>query len=236
VALNYKDRVKQTCTAPSGSAAFDFDVGGEALDGYQTFVAALADGDTTVYGAEDDNGGWEIGLGTWNESNNALTRTTIYASSNSGSAVTFSGAVTIFITLASQQLVTSPNWRDVDWSNFKLQNVYLQKYGEITSSPSITGGSITFDLNNGNVFLVSLNANITSITISNVPSSPVGANFTVLFTADGTQRSITWGSSIKFPANAIPTMSYVNNTVDIISFMSVNGGTAWYAATVGQGY
>lgn len=95
VTLVYKDRVEQDCTAPSASAAFDFDVGGSTPTGYQSWQAALADGETAIYSASDSSGNWEVGVGTWNEAGNYLTRTTILASSNAGSSETFSGAVTV---------------------------------------------------------------------------------------------------------------------------------------------
>lgn len=91
-----KDRVKQTCSAPSTSDPFDF-TGSATETGFQTFVDALADGDTVPYAAHDSSGNWETGLGTWTEASDQLARSTIYASSNSGAAETFSGTVTVVI-------------------------------------------------------------------------------------------------------------------------------------------
>lgn len=92
MALVYKDRVSQTCSAPSGSAAFV--LSGAATTGFQTW-SALANADTAIYSASDVSGGWEVGVGTWATSGTTLTRTVILASSNAGSAVTFSGTVTV---------------------------------------------------------------------------------------------------------------------------------------------
>ncbi len=97
MALVIKDRVKQTCSAPTTTNPFDF-TGASTTTGFQTFVAALADGDTCLYVASDASGNWETGLGTWTEASDELARTTILASSNSGSAETFSGDVTVAIT------------------------------------------------------------------------------------------------------------------------------------------
>lgn len=93
----YKDRVKQVCAAPTTTNPFDFTGSATAL-GYQTFVAALADGDTVVYAAEDASGNWEIGIGTWTTASDQLARTTILSSSNGGSAETFSGDTTVYVT------------------------------------------------------------------------------------------------------------------------------------------
>jgi hypothetical protein len=97
MALVYKDRVKQTVDAPTTTSPFDFDSNGATPTGYQSFVDALADTNTCIYAAEDASGNWETGVGTWAEANKTLTRTTILASST-GSAVTFTGTVTVFIT------------------------------------------------------------------------------------------------------------------------------------------
>lgn len=97
MALVYKDRVKQYTAAPSGAAAFDFSAASTPT-GYQTFTSVLSNAETCIYGAEDQSGNWEIGLGTWTAAGTTLARTTILASSNAGSAETFSGTVTVYIT------------------------------------------------------------------------------------------------------------------------------------------
>jgi len=98
-----KDRVKQTCSAPSTSSPFDF-TGSATETGFQTFVDALANGDTCLYSAFDSSGNWETGLGTWTEASDQLARTKILASSNSGSAETFSGTVTVAITMPARDV------------------------------------------------------------------------------------------------------------------------------------
>jgi hypothetical protein len=87
MALILKDRVKETTTTTGTS---DFALGG-AVTGYQAFSAAIGNANTTYY-AVYLNGGteWEVGIGTYSSSGNTLARTTILASSNSGSIVTFS--------------------------------------------------------------------------------------------------------------------------------------------------
>ena len=76
-----------------------FGLSGVAYDGYQTVQGLLSDADTCWYHASDGNGNWEIGLGTFDADGNSestaeLARTTIYASSNAGSAVTFGATPT----------------------------------------------------------------------------------------------------------------------------------------------
>jgi hypothetical protein len=99
MALALYDRVQQTGTA---NTTVSFTLSG-SVTGYQSF-SVVGNGNTTYYGATDTTGNWEVGIGTY-ATGGTLTRTTILASSNSGSAVTFSGTVTVFVTYPSERSV-----------------------------------------------------------------------------------------------------------------------------------
>jgi hypothetical protein len=96
MALVVKDRVKET-TATTGTGTLTL---AGAVTGFQSFSSALSDGDTTYYAIfESSTGEWEVGLGTFTASGTTLARTTVLASSNSGSAVNLTaGAADVFIT------------------------------------------------------------------------------------------------------------------------------------------
>ena len=98
MALQVADRVQVTSTSYTTSS---FTLG-SALTGFQSFTA-LTSGNTTYYAATDTVGNWEVGYGTY--TTGALARTTILSSSNSGSVVTFSGTVNIFITYPAEKAV-----------------------------------------------------------------------------------------------------------------------------------
>ena len=100
MALVLANRVQETGTA---NTTVSFTLTG-ALTGFQSF-AAVGNTNTTFYAATDASGNWEVGLGTYSTTGPTLTRTTIYASSNSGSAVTFSGTCNIFVTYPSGRSV-----------------------------------------------------------------------------------------------------------------------------------
>jgi len=101
MALVLADRVQQTGTA---NTTVSFTLSG-SVTGFQSFTAGVGNGNTTYYAAYDASGNWEVGLGTYSTTGPTLTRTTIYASSNSGSAVTFSGTVNVFVTYAATRSV-----------------------------------------------------------------------------------------------------------------------------------
>lgn len=99
MALVLADRVQQTGTA---NTTVSFTLSG-SVTGYQSF-SVIGNTNTTYYAATDASGNWEAGIGTY-ATGGTLTRTTILASSNSGSAVTFSGAVSVFVTYPAEKSV-----------------------------------------------------------------------------------------------------------------------------------
>ena len=92
MALVLKDRVQETAT-PNTTVSFSCN---GPVTGFQAF-SVIGNGNTTYYTAVDGSGNWESGLGTYTTAGDLVTRTTISASSNAGSAVTFSGAVSLFV-------------------------------------------------------------------------------------------------------------------------------------------
>ena len=100
MALLLFDRVQQTGTA---NTTVSFTLTG-TLTGFQSF-STVGNGNTTYYSALDQSGNWEVGYGTYSTTGPTLTRTTILSSSNSGSAVTFSGTVNIWIDYPAEKSV-----------------------------------------------------------------------------------------------------------------------------------
>lgn len=92
MALAIKDRVKElTTTTGTGTLTLS-----SAPSGYRRFNSVLSDGDTTYYTIESGTQ-WEVGVGTYTA--NTLARTTVLASSNSGSRIDITAARSfVFIT------------------------------------------------------------------------------------------------------------------------------------------
>lgn len=89
------DRVKETSTT-TGTGTLTL---AGAVTGFRTFDDAFEVGEIVQYAAELDGGSeWEVGYGTL-ASSSTLSRDRIIASSNSGSAVSFSsGTKNVFAT------------------------------------------------------------------------------------------------------------------------------------------
>jgi hypothetical protein len=101
MALVVADRVQETTSTTSTSSYVLLG----AANGYQSFGAVLANGDTTYYAITNDTD-WEVGIGTYSTTGPTLARTTILASSNGGSAVNWGvGVKNIFISYAASKAV-----------------------------------------------------------------------------------------------------------------------------------
>ena len=142
MALVLLDRAQETATA---NTTVSFTMLG-ASTGFQS-LAGVGNTNITYYGASDGTN-WESGIGTYSTTGPTLTRTTILASSNAGSAVTFTGTVTVFIDYPSSKSV----FRDA--SGIVPINSIAPSFTSITASGTpvqLTSASSTYQLIAGSV-------------------------------------------------------------------------------------
>lgn len=212
------NRVKMTVSGTPGTGTITL---GTAIAGFQSFATAgTANGDVVSYVIEDGTN-WEIGQGTYTSAGTTLARTTITASSSAGSAITAtSNAIVMNAPLAADFI--SP------------VGPTLTGLKEIKTAPTISTNTLTLDCSAGNVFAVSLNANITTLTFTNIPASGTAYGMTLSFTADGTARTITWPAAVKWPGGTAPTLTATLNKADTFVLTTWDAGTTWYAFTAGQ--
>jgi hypothetical protein len=115
-------------------------------------------------------------------------------------------------------------------------SVLARSVRETRTNPTISAGALTLDCSAGAVFAVSLNANITTLTLSNPPVAGFSYTMLLQLTADGTARTVTWPAAVKWPAGVAPPLTSTNTKVDIFTLTTHDGGTTWFASTVGQNY
>lgn len=203
-----------------------FNDGGSALGGDSGLTYNKSTDSLTVAGDIAVNGG-DI----------TSTATTFNALNSTVTTLNLGGAATAIAIGASTGTTTFNH--SVVMSDKTLSRVEMLDYFERSSIVSIAkGGGLTLDLATAQVFSVTLNAAISSITISNIPdnASSNACGFTIIFIADGTVRSITWPGSVKWPGGTAPTMTGTNNKKDIISFLTDDSGTTWYGFVGGQNF
>ena len=153
------DRVQET-TNTTGTGAYTL---GGAVAGFQTFAAAVSNTDT-VYYSVTDGVNFEVGLGTYASSGGTITRTTVFASSNSDAAVNWSaGTKNIFLTYPADKAVIEDasnnvtignnlvvggtvDGRDVAADGTKLDGV--EASADVTDTANVTSAGAAMKANN----------------------------------------------------------------------------------------
>lgn len=105
---------------------------------------------------------------------------------------------------------------------------------ETSTTVSISSNTLTLDLNTAAVFNVSLNANINTITVSNVQASGRASSFVLVFLPDGNIRSVIWPESFIWPNDTAPDLTSAFGKKDVFVFFTTDGGTTWQAFISGQ--
>ena len=94
-----------------------------------------------------------------------------------------------------------------------------------------TSTAYTIDLANGSVQILTLTGNCTFT----FPTATAGKGFTLLLKQDGTgSRTVTWPSSVKWPASTAPTITSTASKGD--KYVFVGDGTYWWGSNAGQNY
>jgi hypothetical protein len=110
-----------------------------------------------------------------------------------------------------------------------LTNPTVTNYVETPYSATPTS-TITLDLANGTVQIITLGGNVT-ITM---PTATSGKSFVMLLKQDGTgSRTVTW-STVKWAGGTAPTITSTASRLDLLSFFA--DGTNWYGAVISQNY
>ena len=234
MALALYDRVQQTGTA---NTTVSFTLSG-SVTGYQSF-SVVGNGNTTYYGATDTSGNWEVGIGTYSTTGPTLTRTTILASSNSGSAVTFSGTVTVFVTYPSERSV------NLDASNnvSALGTISSGTWNGSTIPVAYGGTGVTTSSGANSVMLRDANQNVSINRLNQSSTTTTAAGTTTTLTAASTFSQIlngTGGQTFKLPDattltntttfefnnNATGTLTIVDNASGAVGTVTSGGAAA----------
>ena len=112
-------------------------------------------------------------------------------------------------------------------------------YNEVVYTPSISTNVLTLNLlgNNNQVFNVSHNANITTLTISNPPVSGYAGSFTLFLTQDATGgRTLTFPASCKFSGGISLPLTTTALKANELIFRTFDSGTTWLVSLAGKEY
>ena len=117
-----------------------------------------------------------------------------------------------------------------------MSAVTHKDYAETCAENATVTGTVSIDLNNGNVHSVTLTGNAT-LTFDNPVATGDSSSFTLIVKQDGTgSRTITWPGSVAWAAATAPTLTTTANKFDVLAFTTVDGGTRWFGFVAGQDF
>lgn len=112
----------------------------------------------------------------------------------------------------------------IDMADNIVQSPVLKDYAET----SIAMSANDVDLSLGNVQTKTIATNST-LTFSNPPATGNAGSFTLILT-NGGAATVTWPTSIDWPAATAPALTAAG--VDVLFFTTIDGGTIWYGTAV----
>jgi hypothetical protein len=108
-----------------------------------------------------------------------------------------------------------------------LTNKTLQAYKEKIINPGTVSTNSNIDLSQGNLFDITLGANVT-FTFTNPPSATFSQPVTIVLRQDSTgNRSATF-TSAKYTDGLLPPLSTGANQIDVLTFFTVDAGTSYF--------
>ena len=213
MALVLANRVQESATA---NTTVSFTLTG-AVAGFQTF-AVIGDTNTTYYSSTDTAGNWEVGLGTYSTSGPTLTRTTIYASSNGGSAETFVDPVSVFVTYPSGKSVNL----DASGNASALGTIASGTWQGSTIGVAYGGTGVTASSGANSVMLRDANQNVAVNRLNQSNTNTAAAGGTTALTAASSYVHTLTGTGSQ--TYTMPDATTLTTGVDFI-FNNVATGT-----------
>lgn len=121
---------------------------------------------------------------------------------------------------------TSPSLGgNLDAADYIVGKPVIKDYAEAVKAHGTTGGSITCNLEDGNIHTITLNA-ATTFAFSNPPASGKAGSLTLIINQGTTAYAVTWPSSVDWSGGSAPDLSTVS-TDYVLTFLTLDGGTTW---------
>ena len=149
---------------------------------------------------------------------------------SSAAEINYTDITTLGTSEASKAVTADANG-DVTLSQELKATSYNESYVAVTSS----GAATTVNCETGNSFSHVL-TEATTFTFSNPPASGTAYTMSIEIIQDASASgyTVTWPSSVDWPAATAPTLTATASAKDIFVFTTRDGGTNWYGFTAGQ--
>ena len=107
----------------------------------------------------------------------------------------------------------------------------LQSYREKIHNISASNGLAVIDLQEANIFRVTLRQPVTNITFDNLPDSEYSYSCTLVFIQDNSgNRKVIFPENVMWSFNETAVLTKKPGHADIITLMTFDGGATYYAA------
>jgi hypothetical protein len=205
-----------SATAASNSASAASSSASSAAASYDSFDDRYLGPKASAPTVDNDGNTLLTGALYWNTTSSNLF---VWSGSAWTSAAFTAGS---FATLTGTETLTN---KTIEAGTFT--NGYTEE--SFTSTPTST---ITVDLANGSVQIITLGGNVTYT----FPTPVAGKSFILVQKQDGTgSRTVTWPASVKWPAGTSPTLTSTASRADKFVFTAIDG-SSWLGSVAGQNY
>ena len=134
-------------------------------------------------------------------------------------------------TAEASKAVTSDGSLVTNFADGVVQRPEMKDYSE-TKTALVAAASIAIDMTNGNVFTITPDQN-TTFTFTNPSPTGKSCAFTLIWTQDGSDRTISWPASVDWAGGSAPDVTSGSAKIDIYTFFTLDAGTIWYGFQAG---
>ncbi len=132
---------------------------------------------------------------------------------------------------ASKAVTAASTTATVNFADKILQRPEIKDYSE-TKIGVAAAATVDLDMTSANVFTVTADQD-TTFTFSN--PSPTGRScaFTLIWTQDSSDRTITWPTEVDWAGGSAPDVTSGSGKIDVYTFFTIDEGTIWYGFQAG---
>ena len=112
-----------------------------------------------------------------------------------------------------------------------IQRPEIKDYSE-TKTALVAAATVDCDIADGNVFTITPDQD-TTFTFSNPSPTGKACAFTLVWTQDSSDRTISWPGTVDWAGGSPPDVTSGSGKIDIYMFFTMDAGTIWYGFQAG---
>jgi hypothetical protein len=120
---------------------------------------------------------------------------------------------------------------NTDFGDKVISKPEIKDYSETKTALS-AAASVTIDIEDGNVFTLTADQNTTFV-FSNPSPTGKSCAFTLVWTQDSSDRTITWPGTVDWAGGSAPSVTSGSGKRDVYTFFTMDAGTIWYGFQAG---